>query len=160
MFSVDDAKRITQYDTRCRQHAQNHFKYLPQTTSNTYPKPLQITPARYTTDTFFKHYMLYKYVFATRQTLSFHSLHSYTLIPPIFPPLAEARSSQQVPLTTQPKQYHKPVLTHQQVADDMAAAEAAVQRAPELSEDAEALQQEGLSQVAAGVAFKRVCGYV
>jgi hypothetical protein len=88
VFSVDDAKRITQYDARCHQHAA--------ASSNTYPKPLQITPARYTTDTFFKHYMLYKYAFTTRQTLSFQSLHSYTLIPPIFPPLSEARSSQQV----------------------------------------------------------------
>lgn len=66
--------------------------------------------------------MLYKYAFTTRKTLTFQSRHSYTAIPPIFPPLSEARSSQQV-------------------AADLAAAEAAVQRAPELSETADALQQ-------------------
>ena len=40
--------------------------------------------------------MLYKYAFTTRNTLSFQALHSYTALPPIFPPLSEARSSQQV----------------------------------------------------------------
>lgn len=103
VFSVEDAKRITQYCT----------------------------------DTFFKHYMLYKYAFTTRKTLTFQSRHSYTAIPPIFPPLSEARSSQQV-------------------AADLAAAEAAVQRAPELSETADALQQEGLSQEAKALIAQRV----
>ncbi len=40
--------------------------------------------------------MLYKYAFTTRNTLSFQARHSYTALPPIFPPLSEARSSQQV----------------------------------------------------------------
>lgn len=66
--------------------------------------------------------MLYKYVFTTRKTLTFQSRHSHTSVPPIFPPLSEARSSQEV-------------------LADLAAAEAAVARAPELSADAETLQQ-------------------
>jgi hypothetical protein len=66
--------------------------------------------------------MLYKYAFTTRQTLTFQSRHSYTCIPPIFPPLSGARSTQEL-------------------AADMAAAEAAVARAPELSAEAEELQQ-------------------
>jgi hypothetical protein len=40
--------------------------------------------------------MLYKYAFTTRNTLTFQTRHSYTALPPIFPPLSEARSSQQV----------------------------------------------------------------
>ncbi len=71
--------------------------------------------------------MLYKYAFTTRKTLTFQSRHSYTSLPPIFPPLSEARSSQEL-------------------AADLAAAEAAVARAPDLSADAEPLQQEGISQ--------------
>jgi hypothetical protein len=88
---------------------------------------LDACACRYVTDTFFKHYMLYKYAFTTRKTLTFQTRSSYTLLPPIFPPLSLARSSQEL-------------------AADLAAAEAAVARAPDLSAEAEALQQEGISQ--------------
>jgi DNA repair photolyase len=81
--------------------------------------------------------MLYKYAFTTRKTLSFQTLHSYTCVPPIFPPLSDARSSQEL-------------------AADIAAAQAAVVRAPDLTAEAPALQEEGLSHETKELIAQRV----